>query len=427
MSIRAEGVPPEPGEPAMSGRKGIADRLMPRLGSWARRNMDILFMLARNVVPILIVRYEGRTFALVSRNDDVREVLSLPDVFQVPYAPKLRVIMGGGNIFLGMNDEPDFTRDKSTMRIVVPREEAMTRVKPEVERLAEDIVDGAGGRLDIAMQLTQAVTTRFFTGYFGTPAADPTEFSDWARILFKFQFVDVNDDPAVRAEAEPVARRLREQVDAAIAERKAHRGERDDVLERCLQLQDDGFPGLSDEQIRNNLIGFIVGGMPQPPMIVPQLFDVLLDRPRELAAACQAARADDDELVAKYVFEALRFYPLTPGLFRICAEPYRLAAGTWRARTIPAGATVLALTRSAMLDGRRVPAPRQFRFDRPEYAYMHFGHGMHVCFGLYINQLMVPAICKAVLKKGALRRAPGADGTLQMDGAFAKRLVVEYD
>jgi cytochrome P450 len=400
---------------------------MTRFGDWARRNMDTLFMVARNLAPILVVTYRGKTFVLVSRHDDVKEVLSLPDVFQVPYAPKIRVIMGGGNIFLGMRDEPDFTRDKATMRVVVPREEAATRVRPEVERLAGEIVDGAGGRLDVAMQLTQAVTTRFFTGYFGTPAPDLAAFSDWARLLFKFQFVDMNDDPAVRAEAEPTAQRLRDHVDAVIAERKTRRGRHDDVLERCLALQDKGFPGLSDEQIRNNLIGFIVGGMPQPPMIIPQLFDVLLDRPQDLAAAGEAARADDDALVARYVFEALRFYPLTPGLFRVCAEPYRLAAGTWRARTIPAGATVMALTRSAMLDGRHVPAPREFRIDRPDYAYMHFGYGLHLCFGVYINNLMVPAICKALLRKRTLRRAPGPEGRLLMDGAFAKRLMVDYE
>jgi hypothetical protein len=58
---------------------------------------------------------------------------------------------------------------------------------------------------------------------------------------------------------------------------------------------------------------------------------------------------------------------------------------------------------------------------------MHFGYGMHECFGLYINRLMVPAICKAVLKQNNLRRAPGEAGRLQMDGAFAKSLVVEFD
>lgn len=405
----------------------MADGLFQRLGGWAMRNMDVLFMVARNLFPILVVTYKGKSFALVSRFDDVQEVMSRPNVFQVPYAAKLKVIMGGGNIFLGMDDVPDFTRDKSTMRVVVPRSDVETLVKTRTEALAREVVEKAGGRIDIAMELTQTVTTRFFLDYFGTPDTEKGEMSDWARLLFHFQFADQGNDPALLARVEPVAKALRDHLDGVIAARKSAPDDgKDDILGRCLKLQAAGTPGMSDEQIRNNLIGFIVGGLPQPPMIIPQLFQILLDRPKELRGACEAARAGDDALMTRYVFEALRYYPLTPGLFRQCAQPYRVAGGNWRSRTIPAGATVLALTRSAMFDGRRVPSPWSFRLDRPDYAYMHFGYGMHICFGVYINLVMVPMICKALLEKADLRRAGGEAGQLSLEGIFAKRLVVEY-
>jgi hypothetical protein len=87
-------------------------------------------------------------------------------------------------------------------------------------------------------------------------------------------------------------------------------------------------------------------------MLIPQLFEILLDRPKELAEAQMAARADDNALVARYVFEASRYFPLTPGLFRNCEEEYKLASGTWRAKTIPKGAFVMAATRSAMQGNR---------------------------------------------------------------------------
>ena len=132
---------------------------------------------------------------------------------------------------------------------------------------------------------------------------------------------------------EPIAQKLRDYVDGVVAERMKNRGVSDDILERCLKLQDEGGNAwLTDEQIRNNLIGFIVGGLPQPPMIIPQLIDVLLDRPAELAAAIKAAQDDDEILFSKYLFEALRFNPLTPGLFRTCAEDVTVAVGTWRAK-----------------------------------------------------------------------------------------------
>jgi cytochrome P450 len=407
--------------------KSLADRLSALLGGWVFRHMDFLFSIARNLFPILLVTYQGRKFALVTRYDDVQEVLSRPNVFDVIYAPKIRVLMDGDNIFLGMHDEAQATRDKATMRVTAPRSEPQARIKPEIERLADEVVTRANGRVDIAMELTQDVTTRFFGSYFGTPHPDTTTFSDWARLLFKFMFVDMQNDPVLRAEVEPIAARMRSHVENAIALRKGNRGQHDDLLERCLKLQDGGFPGTSDREIRNNLIGCIVGGLPQPPMIIPQLFDVLLDRPEQLAAASAAAQAGDDAQVSRYVFEALRYYPLTPGLFRQCTEDYRLAGGTWRGKIIPKGTMVMAAIRSAMFDGRRLVSPSEFRLDRPDYNYIHFGYGMHECFGVYINQVMVPAICKSILKRKNLRRAPGEAGRLQMDGAFAKRLCVEFD
>jgi len=388
---------------------------------------ELLFKLARNLFPILIVRYKGKAFAVVTRFEDVQEIFQRPNVFDVPYAPKIAVLMDGDNIFLGMRDEDQATRDKSTMRLAAPRGEALSLVKPRVEKLAEEAVLAARGRLDIAMVLTQTVTTQFFTEYFGTVTSDITGLSDDARLLFQFMFVDQTNDAALLAKALPVAARMRAFVENAIATRKTERGRHDDMLERCLKLQNDGFAGLSDREIRNNLIGMIVGGLPQPPMVIPQLFDVLLSRPKDLAGACAAARAGDDAQVSKYVFEALRFYPLAPGFFRQCREDYRIAGGTGRAKLVARGTTVMAATRSAMFDGRRVNDPGAFRLDRPDHQYMHFGYGLHECFGIYINRAMIPAVCKSVLKRKNLRRAAGEAGMLQMDGAFAKSLVIEYD
>jgi cytochrome P450 len=405
----------------------LADRIHAALGAWMMKNVDLLLCVVRNVCPILVVTFRGRKFALITRYADVQEVLSRPNTFGVIYEPKLRVIMDGDNFFLGMNDEDPFTRDKTTMRMTAPRAEAASRVKRRVEDIASEIMSRAKSRVDIVMELTQEVTTRFFNEYIGTTGADVKTISDQARLLFGFVFADITNDPAVRERAIPVAAVLRSTVDEAIAARKTRRGQADDMLERCLKFQDIGLPGMTDRDIRNNLVGIIVGALPQPPMMIPQLFDILLDRPAELAAAAQAATSGDDALLAKYVFEASRFYPLGPALFRQALDDYRLAGGSWRAKTIPKGAQVCVVLRSAMMDGRRVPRPRDFRTDRPASSYMHFGYGVHECFGVYMNQYLVPAICKVLLAKKNLRRAAGADGRLQVDGAFAKKLVVEFD
>ena len=44
-------------------------------------------------------------------------------------------------------------------------------------------------------------------------------------------------------------------------------------------------------------------------------------------------------------------------------------------------------------------SPNDFRIDRPDYDYMHFGYGLHTCFGRYINMVQIPRIVQALLAR----------------------------
>jgi len=153
----------------------------------------------------------------------------------------------------------------------------------------------------------------------------------------------------------------------------------------------------------------------------------LLKRPAELAKAQVAARTGDDATFAQYVFEALRFHPNNPGVFRVAAEEYVVGKGQMHATRIPAGTSVLAATQSAMFDERVVESPKEFRIDRLAYNYMHWGVGLHTCFGQYINQVQIPGILKPLLQRGNLRRADGDAGTLKFAGPFPSSLRVQFD
>jgi len=80
-----------------------------------------------------------------------------------------------------------------------------------------------------------------------------------------------------------------------------------------------------------------------------------------------------------------------------------------------------------MHDGRRVPRPDTFDPTRRPYQYMHFGYGLHTCFGVYINMALLPLMLKPVLQPKNLQRAAGPDGHLTKQGIFSDRLVVVYD
>jgi cytochrome P450 len=407
----------------LAAAKSHVTAFLDELKTMAVHDPRPIFTLLRMIKPILLVE----NYAVVTRFDDVQEVLSRDDIFQVTYAEKMEITTGGNNFFLGMQNSPEYERDVSHMRTAIRRDDVASIIAPFVQDTARRQVASSNGQLDVVPQLGRFVPTRLVAEYFGCPPASETDLAAWATTIFTYLFADVNNDPAVDRAARDAAAKTRAFLDQTIAARKARPIAKDDVLARCLAMQKIGLPGMDDLGIRNNLLGLIVGAIPTTSTCCAQALDQLLNRPSELARAQAAAVASDDALVVKYVFEALRFNPNNPGLVRMTTEDYPLAKGQIHGVTIPKGTLVFAATLSAMFDERKVDQPNEFRIDRPPYVYMHFGYGLHSCFGRYINQVQIPGILKPLLVCKSLRRAPGDAGTLQYQGPFPSSLKVNFD
>ncbi|MGI3448933.1 cytochrome P450 [Citrobacter arsenatis] len=402
--------------------------LRPRAGGprkWAEQRfmtaLPYFFSLLRCVKPVWNVA--GMT--LTSRYDHVREVFATEAKFGVMYKQKLDIIMGGEPFFLGTDDRSQHHDDTAALcKVILPSD--LQRLASDVEERATRIINTNKGQIEIVNDLTRQVSFDFLATYLGIPSPANGDLRVWATRLFEFLFADGGNDLALRAEVDEIAPALRAHIDAIITLRKQNKGD-DDVLARCLTLQSAHEPGFSDVQIRTALMGMMVGGPPQPPMVLPQAMEQLLQRPQILAEAQAAARNNDDETLRRYVLEAMRFDPLGPGLWRVALTDVTLARGTRHEVTIKAGSHVLAAFASAMMDSRRISNPKAFNPHRPAADYMHFGYGLHACFGRYINLATLHLMLKPLLKQPGLRRAPGADGKLSKNGPFAERLVVRYD
>ena len=391
--------------------------------TWGMERLPFVFRILRRLWPIPKI---GNTI-VATLYDDVREVFLNDADFGVPYQKKLEVLMDHQPFFLGMGDTPQYRADTAAMRKVMRPDDIPHRLAPQVEAMARRIVEEAGGRLEVVDKLVRRVTFDVLGEYFGVPNPLGGDIRVWGTRLFTFQFVDQGDDPALRAEVDQIAPALRAHIQSLIEARRAAGHGGDDVLGRCLAMQAAGEPGFSDDQIRTALMGFIVGGPPQPPMVVPQALEQLLRRPDALAGAQAAARAGDDALLSGYVFEAMRFDPLAPALPRVALRDTKIAQGTRRERAMPSGTTVLAAISSAMMDERRIEDPRGFNPHRLPHEYIHFGYSLHTCFGIHINKAILPLMLKPLLARPTLRRAYGRVGHLSKNGPFAEALHVEYD
>jgi cytochrome P450 len=262
--------------------------------------------------------------------------------------------------------------------------------------------------------------------YYGVPVPNEREFAQWTIAMSTFMFGDPTDDPAYRRCALAAGDRLRPVVDAAIDKTKASPSGQNTVLARLIAMQKSN-PQLTDVVVRSYLIGMITGFVPTNTMAAGHMLEMLLRRPDFMAKTRSAALAGDDVVLQRCLFEAMRFMPLNPGPFRDCARDYTIAAGTPRAKTIPAGTKLLASTQAAMFDERRVDKPRDFNPDRPPSHYMLFGYGLHWCTGAFIAAAQITQTLKALLVKRNVRRAPGIAGQLRLLGPFPEHLTVEFE
>lgn len=417
---------------ALIGKGSLKARLTARFTAAPTQRMVMTIL--RAFVPnisisrVFVKSYENSGTAVVTRRDDVLDVLSRDADFGVVYGPRMSKLTDGDNFFLGMQPGWDYERDVSNMRLAARRSDVEGIVLPRAEKLAETLVDQSGGRLDLPPGLTLQVPWDMTANYFGTGGPSPEAMQDWTTTLFWYLFGDLAADPKLGAKSMSDASALRAYLDDTIAARKETPTDTDDVLNRCLALQRADTPGMSDIGIRNNLLGLLIGAIPTISKASCLVLDELLRRPDALAGAQQAAASGDDALLARYAWEALRFNPHNPVIYRRATRDAVIARSSLRAMNVKQGQMVFAANLSAMFDRREVPEPGAFRTDRPWETYIHWGYGMHTCFGDAINFAVIPAILKPLLLRENLRRASGGAGEIDTGGTpFPQHFSVEFD
>ncbi|MDB4949292.1 MAG: hypothetical protein JWM27_1941 [Gemmatimonadetes bacterium] len=417
---------PAPTPPSPNAQGGIGLRLK-RMLFFALTGGGVLraiFAVLRRFAPI--ARIGGRV--VVSRHADVLDVLARDEDFILGPVNGPSIDRINGPFILAMDRGPEYDRDHAALRACARREDA-----ERIRRLARDAcaraVDAARPRrsIEAVQELTRAVPAELVERYFGFPGPDRATLQRWLRNLFQDAFANPLDDPFVRVAAVRTAADLKAWALPEIARRRAAgtAGD-DDVLGRLIALAPE-HPYADDDWVRRNIAGVVVGAVDTISRFSILALDELLRRPRELAGAQAAAQAGDLDRVRQYAWEAVRFNPHTPLMARRSARAVEVGAGTPRARAVPAGTSIAVGTLSAMFDPDGFPDPGRFRIDRDVRSYLHFGWGMHQCFGLGVNLVVIPEIMAALLRLPNLRRAPGRAGRVALDGPFPERLVLHFD
>ena len=422
----------------------------PLVKGWISKEPLPFFRELRTKRPILVTP----ACTLVTRFDDVCEVLSLPTIFTVAlYLPK----MGNGIYLMAHDDDALHTREKSLMQTLLNRDD-LPLVRAMVASIADNILDRANKQFDVVGNFCRMVPATLVQDYFGLTGVDKHDLIEWSYWnqydTFHnqpFDLIDAEKRREIADRHDLTGQKLSKYITELIVRRlllveleKANivrtlwlkvrvwfsrlmggKGEplNDDMVTRMLR---SSFPQEVDFDIKRlgvNAGGLLIGAIETTSQAVAQVLEYLLQHPEWLAKAKVAAARSDPEAFDGIVWEALRFVPIAPYLFRQASADYTVGKGTEYATPVRAGSYVLPVTQSAMFDSRAFDNPDEFVPERNWYHYFHFGFGSHECLGRYIGMVMIPEMVRQVV----LRHGLQAQGTIDYKGGpFPEAYVLSW-
>jgi cytochrome P450 family 135 len=180
--------------------------------------------------------------------------------------------------------------------------------------------------------------------------------------------------------------------------------QRQDVLSQLLLARDDDGRGMSDEELRGELVTLLLAGHETTAISLGWAFELLLRHPAELnRLEAELARGEADYLNA-VIKEVLRLRPVITGVSRVVGQaPFVLGD-----HVLPAG-TELRSSISAVHRGDRYPNPDAFRPERflaadsPDiYTWLPFGGGTRRCLGASFATFEMSVVIRRVLERTRL-------------------------
>lgn len=375
-----------------------------------------LFAWLRKHKPICIL---GNT-VIISRDADVREALARNTEFTIAEINAPNMLRLNGPFFLGMDASESYAREQGDTRKVIKPDESQL-ITAIAQQHCQTLVSAALpiGRIDMVSHLARPAAARFVADYFGVPGPSEIRLMYWLRALFHDLFINLNNDRSIQISAEIAYREMGPYLLDLIAERRiqAKKGQvGSDFLSRMVELQVKKKISLDDDGIRRNISGLIVGALDTTNKVSTSVVNQLLDRPDWLAQA--KAVVDDDVAFRHLCFDVMRFDTMATVMRRYARNDIDIAGVR-----IPQGSNIFVATGSAMFDESAFPEPQSIKTDRPLDRYLHFGDGMHRCFGEYVNRIQVPIIVGSVVRLPNVRK----HSTLLFDGPFPDQFVLAFD
>lgn len=390
---------------------------------------------------------------MVSLYADLTDIMQMPKTFTVDLdKPKMGVTATEVGYLMAHDDDALHYREKSLMQGLLNRDD-IPRVRALVEKVAKKILDDAGGKIEVVNDYCRMVPAQLVEKYFGLDGIDPRELIEWSfwnqYDVFHNQPFDLNSPEEfnyIVGKHHEVGEKLGFYIGTLMLRKSivvlleniwrmlmlpfrflktllckllhltpVPQATRDDMVKRMVRSKFAREVEFPLKRVGVNAGGLLIGAIETTSQAAAQVIEYFVDTNKALMPELRLkAAAPDPAAFDAMVWEALRFVPISPYMFRQASEDYSVAKGTRHETMVHKGTNVLVLSQSAMFDTYAYDNPDVFNPDRNWYHNFNFGFGSHECLGKYVGMVLIPEMVRQVVLRddlastGPINRKNGA-------------------
>ncbi len=288
----------------------------------------------------------------------------------------------------------------------------LAAVRPLVERLVNDLIDGfvGDGEVELVKAFAEPLPVTVITTLLGLPLEDMPQLKVWSAAWAApfARGLTLDQEMHVARQGVDFQRYIKQVADAR------RREPRDDIITHLVQAEYDRKRPLSDHEIASIVDHLYIGGNETTTFAITSGLWLMLREPD-----IYRSLLDDRSRIPTFAEEVLRLESPTQGL-------YRTATADTEVRGVPIrkGATLHLRFAAANRDAAVFPDPDRLKLDRVNAArHLAFSQGEHHCPGAGLSRLeQVIAYERLLERLPNLRFTPGRNDFSHLPGFVLRAL-----